>query len=193
VFKTVVFAILGKETVKGFQSVFSRIEKRAQRERGTDRTCVFFDDDGSDGDVREAKEEKRTRMMKWRERRTALADAARAEAEVASFVADEAAYLAAQAAAQAAALADAAHIGAASAVQTGPAVDDNDKIAEDGMMILTNDDGKVDFGFEEETAKAMIIDDGKDFEMVEINSLSASYHEDQISKLEDVDVEMTTS
>ena len=184
VFKTVVFAILGKETVRGFQSVFSRIEKRAQRERGTDRTCVFFDDDGSDGDVREGKEEKKMRMMRWRERKIALADAARAEAEVASFVADEAAYLAAQAAA----LADAAHIGAVSAVQTGPAVDDdNDKIAEDGMMILTND------GFEEESAKAMIIDDGKDFEMLEMNSLSASYDEDQISKLEDVDVEMATS
>ena len=175
VFKTVVFAILGKETVRGFQSVFSRIEKRAQRERGTDRTCVFFDDDGSDGDVREGKEEKRMRMMRWRERRTALADAARAEAEVASFVADEAAYLAAQAAA----VADAAHIGAAS----GPAVGGSDKIAEDGMMNLTN---------EEESAKAMITDDGKDFEMLEINSLSASYDEDQISKLED-DVEMATS
>jgi hypothetical protein len=73
VFKTVVFAILGKETVRVFSGIFLRANKRAQRER-TGKTHVFVDSFGSegDGDVREGDEEKTIRMMKWRARRREL-------------------------------------------------------------------------------------------------------------------------
>ena len=85
IFQTVVFAILGKETARVFTEVFSRVDKRAQRER-TGKTCVFKDSfgSGSDGDVKEGDEEKTMRMMKWkaRRRRRNLPDAA---ADAASF------------------------------------------------------------------------------------------------------------
>ncbi|KAF8802628.1 hypothetical protein BYT27DRAFT_7112061 [Phlegmacium glaucopus] len=79
VFKTIVFAILGKETVRVFENVFSRVEKRAKRMRGeTGGSCVLLDEDGSDGDVREGAEERMRRMMRWEARRTALAETAQA-------------------------------------------------------------------------------------------------------------------
>jgi hypothetical protein len=64
VFQTVVFAILGKETVRVFSDVFMRANKRAQRERAGTKTRVYVDSFGSDGDgdVREGDEEKRMRM-----------------------------------------------------------------------------------------------------------------------------------
>ena len=70
VFQTVLFAILGKETVRVFNDVFSRVDKRAQRER-TGKTCVFVDWHGSrsDRDVKEGDEEKRKRMMRWEAKR----------------------------------------------------------------------------------------------------------------------------
>ena len=73
VFQTIVFAILGKETVRVFSDVFFRADKRAQRER-TGKTRVFIDTFGTDGDgdVKEGYEEKRMRMMKWKARRTEL-------------------------------------------------------------------------------------------------------------------------
>jgi hypothetical protein len=65
VFQTVVFAILGKETVRVFSEVFLRADKRAQRE-GTGKTRVFVDSFGSGGDedVKEGDEEKRKRMKR---------------------------------------------------------------------------------------------------------------------------------
>ena len=70
VFQTVVFAILGKETVRVFTQVFLKADKRAQRER-TCKTCVFEDSfgNGGDGDVKEGDEEKAMRMTRWRARR----------------------------------------------------------------------------------------------------------------------------
>ena len=70
IFQTVVFAILGKETVRVFTQVFLRADKRAQRER-TYKTSVFEDSFGSegDGDVKEGDEERAMRMMRWRARR----------------------------------------------------------------------------------------------------------------------------
>jgi uncharacterized protein (TIGR02452 family) len=70
VFQSVVFAILGKETVRVFTEVFMRVDKRAPRER-TGTTCVFEDwyRSGSDGDVKEGGEEKTKRMMRWEARR----------------------------------------------------------------------------------------------------------------------------
>ena len=67
VFQTVVFAILGKETVRVFAEVFSRVDKRAQRER-SGKTRVFKDSFGSGGDedVKEGDEEKAIRMMRWK-------------------------------------------------------------------------------------------------------------------------------
>ncbi|KAF8800263.1 hypothetical protein BYT27DRAFT_6840668 [Phlegmacium glaucopus] len=80
VFKTVVFAILGKETVRVFGNVFMRVEKRAKRMRGeTGGSCVLLDGDVSDMDVREGAAERMMRMMRWQARRTALAEAAQAE------------------------------------------------------------------------------------------------------------------
>jgi len=73
VFQTIVFAILGKETVRVFSKVFFRADKRAQGER-TGKTSVFMDTFGigSDQDVKEGDEEKRMRMMKWKARRSEL-------------------------------------------------------------------------------------------------------------------------
>jgi hypothetical protein len=62
VFQTVVFAILGKETVRVFSEVFSRVDKRAQSE-GTGKTRVFVDLFGSEGG-----DEKTTRTMGWKAR-----------------------------------------------------------------------------------------------------------------------------
>ena len=74
VFKKVVFAILGKETMRVFMEVFSQVDKQAQR------MCVFEDHDRSDEGEREREDEKRMRLMRWRERR-ARRNAARAEAD----------------------------------------------------------------------------------------------------------------
>ena len=73
VFQTVVFAILGKETLKVFSEVFKRADKRAQRGR-TGKTRVFVDSygGGSDGDMKEGVEEKTMRMMRWKARRSEL-------------------------------------------------------------------------------------------------------------------------
>ena len=72
VFQTVVFAILGKETVRVFSEVLSRVDKQAQKE-GTRKTCVFVDSFGSgDGDVKERDEEKTMRTMRWKARRSEL-------------------------------------------------------------------------------------------------------------------------
>ena len=73
VFQTIVFAILGKETVRVFSDVLFRANKRAQREV-TGKTRVFIDAFGTDrdGDVKEGYEEKRMRLMKWKARRTEL-------------------------------------------------------------------------------------------------------------------------
>ena len=75
VFQTVVFAILGKETVRVFSEVFSRADKRAQREI-TGKTRVFVDSFGngsdSDGDVKEGDEEKTLRELRWKARRSEL-------------------------------------------------------------------------------------------------------------------------
>ena len=68
VFKTVVFAILGKETLRVFCKVFVRVDKEAQRER-KGKLCVFEDPFRSDGEVKEGDEEKAMRMMRWDERR----------------------------------------------------------------------------------------------------------------------------
>jgi hypothetical protein len=87
VFHTVMFAILGKETVRVFTKVFQKADKRAQRERKS-KKCVFEDEYGSDEDVKEGYEEKRMRMMRWDARRRrnldmyAIPDAA---ADAASF------------------------------------------------------------------------------------------------------------
>ena len=66
-FQTVVFAILGKETVRVFFSeVFSKIDKQAQRE-GAGKTRVFVDSFRSgNGDVKEGDEGKTTRTMGWK-------------------------------------------------------------------------------------------------------------------------------
>jgi hypothetical protein len=68
VFETVVFAILGKETVRVFTEVFLRVDNREQRE-GTGKTCVCKDLYMTEGDVKEGDEEKTMRMMRWEERR----------------------------------------------------------------------------------------------------------------------------
>jgi hypothetical protein len=70
VFQTVVFAILGKETVRVFSDVFSRVAHR----EGTGKTSVFVESfsSESDGDVKEEDEEKTKRMMKWKARRSEL-------------------------------------------------------------------------------------------------------------------------
>ena len=88
VFQTVVFAILGKETVRVFSEVFKRADKRAQRDRLGSKTSVFVDSfgrGGSDGDVKEGDEEKMLRMMRWkariRERRHSLYDISGAAAD----------------------------------------------------------------------------------------------------------------
>ena len=58
VFQTVVFAILGKETVRVFSEVFSNVNKQAQRE-GTGKTSVIVDSFGSgNDDVKEGDEGK---------------------------------------------------------------------------------------------------------------------------------------
>ena len=67
VFKTVVFAILGKETLKVFSEVFYRANKQLKAQR--ERICVFRDSSEDDGDVKEGDEEKAMRMMKWNGRR----------------------------------------------------------------------------------------------------------------------------
>ncbi|KAF8802626.1 hypothetical protein BYT27DRAFT_7196565 [Phlegmacium glaucopus] len=134
VFKTVVFAILGRKTVSVFLNVFLRVEKRAKRTRGeTGGSCLLWDEDRNDGEVREEAEERMMRMMRWEARRTAKADAA-------SFAAVHA-DLAAQAEIDAAAA-------AAAAVDTVPTAPDDDRIAEDEKMILTEDE-EVDFVFRE--------------------------------------------
>ena len=73
VFQSVVFAILGKETVRVFNEVFSRVDKPAQRNR-TSKTCALKDSfgRGSDGDVKEGDEEKTMRIMRWKVRRSEL-------------------------------------------------------------------------------------------------------------------------
>jgi len=188
VFETVVFAILGKETVKIFADVFSRVERRALR--GTGGSCVFLDADGSDGDVREGEEERLMRMMRWDARRIALADAVQTEADAASFAAAQA-----DAAAQAEVDA-AAYTAHADSAQTEPTAADDDRIADNDKMVLTEDDERVDLAVEGSasaatTPTAMIIEDGKDVEMIEIKTLSAGYREARNSKLkEDDDVEM---
>jgi hypothetical protein len=81
VFQTVVFAILGKETVRVFTQIFRKFDKRAQKERSR-KTCVFedsFDESESDGDVKEGDEERTMRMMRWeasRRRKYTLMDEA---------------------------------------------------------------------------------------------------------------------
>ena len=56
-----------------FCEVFSRVDKRAQRER-TGETRVFVDalNGRSDGNVKEGDEEKTKRMMRWKARRSCL-------------------------------------------------------------------------------------------------------------------------
>ena len=92
VFQTVVFAILGKGTLRVFSDVLLRVDKRAQRERTGTKTRVFMDigsGSGIDGDMRETDGEKMIRMMRWKARRRkrncvmyAIPDAA---ADIASF------------------------------------------------------------------------------------------------------------
>ncbi|KAF8800269.1 hypothetical protein BYT27DRAFT_6840744 [Phlegmacium glaucopus] len=191
VFKTVVFAILGKETVRVFEKVFSKVEKLGKRTRGG--SCVLMDEDGSDRDVKEGSEERMMRMMRWEGRRTALAEAAQAEADAASFAAIQADI--AQAEIEAASWAAIqAEIDAAAAVDADPTAPDDDRIAEDEKMILT-EDGEVDFAVRETvnattTPKVMITEDGKDAEMEEIKSLSASNCEAKLNQKGDDDVEM---
>ena len=207
VFKTTVFAILGKETVRAFTDVFSRADKRAQRTTG--RMCVFLDLDRGDGDIKEGEEERRTRIMRWEARRTDIANAAQAEADAASFAAAQAdiyatssaqtnvhaaslaqadacasPFLAAQAdavaspflTAQADAVVYTVDLGVVSA---DPAnlflVAGDDGIPEDEKMVLTHDGETVDPVPEAATHA----DDGKDVEMVEIQSNS-----DRVQNLE---------
>ena len=70
VFQTVVFAILGKETVRVFTQIFRKYDRRAQKERSC-KACVFEDwfENESDGDVREGDEERMMRMMRWEAKR----------------------------------------------------------------------------------------------------------------------------
>ena len=68
VFQTVVFAILGKETVRVFSEVFSRVDKRTRRER-MGKTRV---EGGSDEDVKEGDEEKTMRTIRWEAKRSEL-------------------------------------------------------------------------------------------------------------------------
>ena len=83
VFKTVVFAILGKETARVFTEVFSKVDRQAQKERRCKR-CVFRDEDGSDGDVREREHERNIRLMQWDARRNVLWKAAQDAANAAA-------------------------------------------------------------------------------------------------------------
>ena len=211
VFETVVFAILGKETLKTFWDVFARADKRAKREMGkAGRPCVLLDADewnGWDGDLEEGEDEKAIRMMRWEARRTEIMEAAQAEADLACFVdtqpdwaadtfpleVDTLSFAVAQAEVDAAPFISHADTGVASAEVNLTATDD-DEIAEDERMILTEDDEKVDLVSEETTTpKAMVVDDSKDVEMVEVRSLPASHCESQNGKLneeEDGDIEM---
>ena len=71
VFRTVVFAILGKETLRIFTQVFLRADKRAQREGTGKPPCIFEDSygNGGDGDVKEGDKAKTMRMRMWKARR----------------------------------------------------------------------------------------------------------------------------
>lgn len=87
VFDTVIFAILGKETVRVFMDVFTKVDKQAQRERKC-KKCVFKDDgEGGDWDVREREDQRTMRMMKWDARRNAILNAAQDVADAASLAA----------------------------------------------------------------------------------------------------------
>jgi hypothetical protein len=87
VFDTVIFAILGKETVRVFMDVFTKVDKQAQRERKCKR-CVFTDDgEGGDEDVREREHQRTMRMMRWDARRNVLLNAAQDAANAASLAA----------------------------------------------------------------------------------------------------------
>ena len=87
VFQTVMFAILGKETVRVFMDVFTKVDKQAQRERKCKR-CVFKDDvEGGDGDVREREDQRMMRLMKWDARRNVILNAAQDAADAASLAA----------------------------------------------------------------------------------------------------------
>jgi hypothetical protein len=70
VFQTVVFAILGKETVRVFTRIFRKFDKRAQKEKSR-KTCVFKDsfESEDEGDVKEGDDEKMMRMMRWEARK----------------------------------------------------------------------------------------------------------------------------
>ena len=247
VFQTVVFAILGKETVRVFAKVFLKFDKQAQRER-TGTKCVFEDWDRSDGDVKEGNEEKALRLVRWEARRRkrnppmhvipdeaayvasfdpAQVDAAfhplshdAAQASAVSYptsssAADASAYATSSNAAQASVASylpsfDATQAGAIpyptfftaaqvdAAVQANPTAADYYGIPEDERMILTRGDEQVDFVAEATandpiTPNAMVVDDGKDIEMVETKSLPTRSCEAQNSrsnKKEDGDVEM---
>ena len=237
VFKTVVFAILGKETVRVFSNVFSTVDRRAQRERGSEK-CVFDDYDRSDGDVKEGNEKKTMRMMRWearrRRRRNPLYNIPDEAAYGASFDAaqvDAAFHPPSSDAAQASAVShppSSAATASSSAAQASvasyppsfdatqalanpyptftatqadtaiqanpPTVADYCGIPEDAKMTLTSDEqiaeGTANTPI---TPKAMVVDDGKDTEMVEIKSLPTHSGEAQNSRLnkkEDSDIEM---
>ena len=200
VFETVVFAILGRDTVRVFSEVFSRVDRRAQRERGgTGVQCVFLDRDRNDGDVKEGREEKKMRIARWEARRTVIMNAAQDEADAACLAAaqvDVATHAASLADAQADATAYAAQLEASSSALANPADGDGaDRIPEDEKMILTKDDETVDL-VPEATANtlnpnlAMIADDGKDVEMVEIKSSLSTQNSESNGKEDDGDIEM---
>ena len=69
------FPILGKETSGEFYDVFSRADKRAQRER-RGKTLVLKDSfrslSGNDGDVKEGDKEKTMRIARWKASRSKL-------------------------------------------------------------------------------------------------------------------------
>ena len=197
VFQKVVFAILGKETVRMFSGVFSKVDKRAQRER-TGKTCVFEDWYGSGGgDVKEGEEEKAMRMMRWEARRRKRRNSLKyvipdAAADVTSFdpaQVDAACHplpIDAQASAAphptfTAAVDAASHppsFDAAQAVAANPTVT-NYGNPEDAKMTLTRGDEQVDFVAKASanapiTPKTMVVDDGKDIDTVETKSLPGS-------------------